>query len=96
MIAAVPMVQEEEAADEFRPKPELHEVEDARLRGAVGPKFVWCGGAMPEITKVVLKAAIEMMEEEFVMATAGAGSDETNELDVSGIWVILTFFKPMF
>jgi hypothetical protein len=65
VMAAVPMVQEEEAADEFRPEPELQEVEDARLRGAVGPKFVWCGGAMPEITKVVLKAAIEMMGEEF-------------------------------
>ena len=77
VMAAVPMGQEE--VDEFRPKPEFQEVEDTRLRGVVGPKFVWCGGAMPEITKVVLKAAHEMMEEEFGMATAGAGSDEKNE-----------------
>ena len=81
VMAAVPMGQEEEAADEFRSEPELQEVEDARLRGAVGPKFVWCGRAMPEITKVVLKAAHEMMEEVFGMATAGAGSDEKNESD---------------
>ena len=38
VVAAVLTVREEEAADEFRPEPAPEEVEDARLRGAVGPK----------------------------------------------------------
>ena len=47
VLAAVPMVQEEEA-DEFRPEPEPQEVEEARLRGVVGPKTILCGGIVPE------------------------------------------------
>ena len=42
-------VREEEAeADEFRPEPEPEEVEDARLRGAVGLKTIRYGGVIPE------------------------------------------------
>ena len=40
-MAAVLMVQEEEEwaeTDGFRPEPKPEEIEDARLRGAVGPK----------------------------------------------------------
>ena len=44
-MAAVLIVQEE---DGFRPEPEPEEVEEARLRGAVGPKTIRCGGVVPE------------------------------------------------
>ena len=47
VMAAVPMVQEGEG-DEFRPEPEVEEVEEARLRDGVGPKTIRCGRVMPE------------------------------------------------
>ena len=34
--------------DEFRPESKPEEVEDARLRGAVGLKTVLCDGVIPE------------------------------------------------
>ena len=37
-VPVVPEEEEEEEADEFRAEPEAEEVEEARLRGAVGPK----------------------------------------------------------
>ena len=40
--------EEEEEADEFRPEPEPEEIKDAKLRGAVGPKTIRCGGVIPE------------------------------------------------
>ena len=43
VIPAVLVVRKEEAeVDEFRPEPESEEVEDARLRGTVGPKTIRC------------------------------------------------------
>ena len=46
-MAAVLVVQEEEE-DEFRPESPPEEVRDARLRGAVTPKTIRCGGVIPE------------------------------------------------
>lgn len=45
-MAVVMVVQEE--ADEFGPEPQPEEVEDAWLRGTVGPKTARCGGVMRE------------------------------------------------
>ena len=58
------MVQEEEA-DEFKAEPEPREVENARLRGAVGPKPFGVAEQHRRVTKVVLTAVIGMMKKEF-------------------------------
>ena len=57
------MVQGE--ADEFEPEPEPREVENARPRGAVGPKPFGVAEQYLRVTKVVLTAVIGMMEKEF-------------------------------
>ena len=77
MIHVVLVIQEEEDADEFRPEPAPED------RGRQGARYRWTKNhpVQRSNTEVVLKVVIEMMEEEFGMATAGAGNDEDESDD---------------